>query len=64
MCKVRFHSFILKQKPSVQKMRVARLLDKLDKTQFSVYAKDEKSLRDYLSNIVFERSLEVKKALK
>ena len=57
--KVRFSAFIREQKPSIQKMRVARLLDRLDKTHFSVYVKDKRALREYLSNILFERSLGV-----
>ena len=61
---VRFHSFILKQKPSVQKMSISRLLDRLDKTHFSIYVKDEKSLKNHLSAVIFERSLEGNKALK
>ncbi|VUT26915.1 MAG: hypothetical protein MASP_01768 [Candidatus Methanolliviera sp. GoM_asphalt] len=56
---VRFHSFILNQKSSVQKMSISRLLDKLDRTRTEIYVKDERALRYHLNNILFERSLGV-----
>ena len=58
--KVRFSAFIQEQKPSIKRMSVARLLERLDRTRTEIYVKDARALRDYLANILFERALEVK----
>ena len=52
---VRFHAFILKQKPSIQRLRVVRLLDKFDRTRGEVYVKDQRALRDHLNGVIFEQ---------
>ena len=55
--KVRFSAFIQEQKPSVQKMRVARLLGTFDKTRGEVYVKDPRAVKDHLNDILFKHSL-------
>ena len=57
MCKVRFSTFIQKQKPSVQRLKVAMLLSRFDKTRGEVIVKDPISLKNHLSDLVFKGSL-------
>jgi len=55
--KVRFSAFIQDQKPSIQKMKMVRLLARFDRTHGEVYVKDQQALKDHLNNIIFEREL-------
>ena len=57
--RVRFSAFIQEQKPSVQKMRVVRLLGKFDKTRGEVYVKDPREFKDHLNDILFRHSLDL-----
>ncbi|VUT26912.1 MAG: hypothetical protein MASP_01765 [Candidatus Methanolliviera sp. GoM_asphalt] len=55
--KVRFSAFVQEQKPSVQKMRVVRVLSRFDMVKGEVYVKDPRAFKDHLNDILFKHSL-------